>query len=128
MEEMELAINAATTPAVQLWMNWMIFIFIISIVFVWKYKAARIVLAAFILTLPMAMLIFNLSKSVHLIGIAHLILWGPLAFYLIKYEIKIPSFNFKSVYGVWVMLLLGTIVISLVFDARDIILVMLGEK
>jgi len=128
MEEMELAINAATTPAVQIWMNWMILVFIVSIVFVWKYKAARIVLAAFILTLPIAMLIFNLSKSVHLIGIAHLIIWGPLAFYLIKYEIKSPPFNFKSVYGVWVILLLGTIAISLVFDVRDIILVMLGEK
>jgi len=128
VEEMELAINAATTPAVQIWMYWMMLVFAISLLFVWKYKAARIVLVSFILTMPVALLIFNLSKSVHLIGIAHLIIWGPLAFFLIKYELKRSSFSFKSAYGVWVMLLLGTIAISLVFDIRDIILVMLGEK
>lgn len=128
MKEMELAVEAVTTPAVQMWINWMMFIFLASILFVWKYKAARIVLGAFVLTLPLAILVFNVSKSAHLIGIAHIVVWGPLAFFLIKNELKRPSFSFKSAYGVWMVLLLGTIAVSLVFDVRDIVLVMLGQK
>jgi len=85
---MELAINEVTSPAVQIWINWMMIIFFTAIIFVWKFKAARIVLASFILTLPIAMLIFNLAHSAHLIGIAHIIVWGPLAFYLVKIELK----------------------------------------
>ncbi len=128
MEEMELAINAATSPAVQMWMNWMFIVFSTSIAFVWKYNSARVVLLAFVLNLPVAILVFNLTSSVHLIGIAHLFIWGPLAVYLVIVDLKSASFKFASLYGVWVSLLLGTIVVSLVFDVRDIILVLLGMK
>ena len=128
MDEMEQAINAATSPAVQMWMNWMFIVFATSIAFVWKYNSARIVLVAFILTLPGAMLVYSLTNSVHLIGIAHLLIWGPLAVYLVIRDLKSASFRFGSIYGIWIILLLGTIVVSLVFDVRDIILVLLGTK
>jgi len=128
MEEMELAINAATSPAVQMWMNWMFIVFATSIAFVWKYNSARVVLVAFILSLPGAILVFNLTNTVHLIGIVHLLIWGPLAVYLVIVDLKSSSFKFASIYGVWITLLIGTIVVSLVFDVRDIILVLLGMK
>lgn len=128
MEEMEQAVNAATSPTVQIWMNWMFVVFATSIAFAWKYNSARIVLVAFILTLPLAILVFNLTNSVHLIGIAHLLIWGPLAVYLVIVDLKSSTFKFASLYGVWIALLLGTIVVSLVFDVRDIILVLLGTK
>jgi len=128
MEEMEIAILAATTPEVQIWMNWMMAIFMTSLIFVWKYKSARIVFAAFVLTVPIAMVVSNISKSAHLIGIAHIILWGPLAYYLIKKVVLNPSFEKISFFGVWVYLLLATISISIVFDIRDITLVFMGLK
>ena len=128
MEEMEQAINAATSPAVQMWMNWMFVIFATSIAFAWKYKTARIVLVAFIVNLPVAMLVFSLTNSVHLIGIAHLLIWGPLAVYIVISDLKSSSFKPASLYGVWIILLLGTIVVSLIFDVRDITLVLLGTK
>ncbi len=128
MQEMELAILAATSPSVQIWMNWMLIIFLLSILFVWKYKPARAVLAAFVLTVPIALMVFNLWSSAHLIGIAHLLLWVPLAYYLFSKEFKNPQFNVKSFYGVWLVLLMATIAISVVFDIRDIVLVLLGEK
>ncbi len=128
MEEMELAVQAVSTPMVQMWINWMLFIFMASILFVWKHKSARIVLASFILTLPVALLIFNLTKSAHLIGVAHIMIWGPLAYFLFKSDLKEPSFRPKSTYGIWVILLLITIAISLVFDVRDAVLIMFGMK
>jgi len=128
MEEMDIAIQAATTPAVQIWMNWMLAIFMASLIFVWKYKSARIVFAAFVLTVPMAISIFNISKSAHLIGIGHIVLWGPLAYYLVKKVVLSASFERISFFGVWIYLLLATISISIVFDIRDITMVFMGLK
>jgi hypothetical protein len=126
--QMILAVQEVTTPAIKIWLYWIIIIFFSSVIFVWKYNSARIVLAAFILTLPIAILVFSFSNSAHLIGIAHIVVWGPLAFYLIKSDLMHSSFQYSSPYGVWIILLLGTIAVSIVFDVRDITLVLLGMK
>lgn len=128
MEELNTAMEAAMTPAVELWVNWMGIISLLSIVFIWKHTPARFVLLATLLLLPLGFLIFTLTHTVHLIGIAHIILWGPLGFYLFKHEIKGDGFKLKSPYGIWLGLYLATISISLVLDVRDVILVMLGLK
>jgi hypothetical protein len=124
MDEMTQAINSATTPNVQLWMNWMLVIFALSILFVWKYHSARYVLVAFILSALLGLAVFKLTKEPHLIGIAHIVLWGPLAFYLYFKVMKDKTFKLKSVFGIWLVMLLATILISLVFDIRDIVLVL----
>ena len=103
-------------------------IFFSSVIFVWKYKSARIVLAALVVTLAFVILVFSITNSAHLIGIAHIAVWGPLAFYLIKSDLMHSSFQYSSPYGVWIILLLGTITVSIVFDVRDITLVLLGKK
>lgn len=113
---------------VQYWINWMMLIFLLSVAFVWKHQAARYVLATFILTMPVGLLVFYLTNNAHLLGIAHLILWAPLLYALIKYEIKRTNFSFASYYGVWLGLLIATISISLVFDIRDIAMIALGYK
>ena len=126
--QMVLAIQEAITPVIRVWLYWIAIIFLSSVIFVWEYKSARIVLAAFILTLPVAIIVFKLLNNAHLIGITHIVVWGPLAFYLIKNDLMQPSFQYSSPYGVWIMLLLGTIAVSLLFDVRDISLVVLGKK
>ncbi len=128
MEEMEAAINAATSDAVKMWMNWMLLIFVLSLVFVYKHVSARYIFGAFVLTLPLAMWIFDLTKSPHLIGVAHIIAWLPLAIYLIKTEFVGKVEKLKSPYGVYLILILTTILISLFFDIRDSILIGLGMK
>ncbi|MDX1519765.1 MAG: hypothetical protein R3318_06540 [Gammaproteobacteria bacterium] len=128
MEEMNAAVNAVMTPAVRIWVNWMLAIFLVSIFFVWKHKSARIILAAFILTLPVALVIFELGKNPHLLGISHILVWTPLAVYLLKTEISGQLSRLKSPYGIYLVLLLITIAISLVFDVRDVILVTMGLK
>ena len=119
---------AATSKLVQIWMCWMGFIFFVSVVFLKNHIAARYTLAVNLLSIPAAIVIFHYSRNVHLLGIVHLILWGPLAFYLFKSEIKTNQFNVKNPYYIWVSLLTLTIIISLVFDIRDIYLVMTGKK
>jgi len=126
--QMVLAIQEAITPVIRVWLYWIAIIFLSSVIFVWEYKSARIVLAAFILTLPVAILVFKLLNNAHLIGITHIVVWGPLAFYLIKSDLMRPSFQYSAPYGIWIVLLLATIAVSLAFDVRDIALVLLGRK
>lgn len=128
MKAMQQAIDAATTPAVQMWMNWMLIIFAASLLFVWKYPPARLALGAFVLSALAGIVIFNLTGEPYLLGISHILFWAPLAYYLYKQVVRNNEFRIRSLYGVWVILLLITIVVSLVFDVRDIALVLLGMK
>jgi len=124
MEEMDAAINAASSPAVKIWMNWMLIIFLSSIIFVWKHKTAWAVLVTLLLSLPLAIYIFELTQSVPLIGLAHIALWLPLAIFLIITEFKSKTGQLKTPYGIYIALLLITIVISLFFDIRDAVLIL----
>jgi len=115
------------TP-IQIWMNWMMLIFSSSILFVWGNPSARWAFATILLSMALAMFVFHLTNTVHLIGIAHIILWLPLLILLYRVDFKSESFKKASPYGVWVILLATTIVVSLIFDVRDIILVSIGQK
>jgi len=112
---------------VQLWMNWMMAVFIASIFFAWKHKLARIVLGVFLLTIPVGLLVFKVSDNIHLLGIAHFLLWAPLLVVIWKEKLA-NKLDFKRPFGIWILLLSATIVISLLFDIRDIILVLMGIK
>ena len=74
------------------------------------------------------MFVFYLTNTVHLIGIAHIIIWLPLLIFLYRVDFKSGSFKKISPHGIWAILLVTTIVISLIFDVRDIVLVSIGKK
>jgi len=128
MEEMEIAINATTSDVVKIWMNWMMIIFLSSIFFTYKHVSARFIFISLFIAFPIALIIFNITKSPYLVGASHIIIWIPLAIYLIKVEVIGKVEKLKSVYGVYLILLLATIVISLFFDIRDTALILLGMK
>lgn len=125
---MEAAINAATSDATKIWMDWMMIIFLSSLIFVYKHLSARFIFASLILSLPIAIWIFETTKSPHLIGAAHIVVWLPLSIFLVKTEIIGKIEKLKSPYGVYLILLLTTIMISLFFDIRDSILIALEMK
>jgi hypothetical protein len=128
MEQMEAAILAGTSEIVQIWMNWIMIIFMACLIFVYKHVSARYIFGALVITLPIALFIFDQTGNIHLIGIAHIIGWLPLSIYLIKTEVIGKLDNLKAPYGIYLVLLLDTILISLIFDFRDVALVMLGMK
>ncbi len=131
MQELMSTMNAqmeVLPPLVQQWMNWMMLVFVLSLLFVWKRKPPRYVFLSFVLTMPVGMLVFYITGTVHLLGIAHLVVWGPLFYYLYKVEIKPQGLAINSIYAIWLLLLMTTIAISLIFDIRDIALVMAGAK
>ena len=124
MEEMDAAISAASSPAVKIWMNWMVIIFLASLCFVWKHKTAWAVVATLLLSLPLALYIFEQTQSVPLIGLAHIALWPFLVIFLYIKELKGKTENLKTPYGIYIVLLLATIIISLYFDIRDAIIIL----
>lgn len=134
MEELNAAIEAGTSDAVKIWMNWMGAIFYSSVLFVWKSWSARFALLSFLLTMVFGIGIWMLTKNVHLLGLPHIVLWVPLAVYVFRGVLsKTPaaSGNFsgwlaRAHYG-WAVLLFATIMISLAFDFRDVALVILNS-
>lgn len=136
MEAFEAAMQAGTSDVVMLWMNWMSIVFLACLFFVWKFKAARAVFVAIVLTMIGAMIVWTLTKNVHLLGIVHLVVWLPLGIYLWKTTLsgiaRSTASGPKTVYSrtflIWTALIFATIVISLVFDVRDIFLVLTGAK
>ncbi|MFK5978020.1 MAG: hypothetical protein QM488_03935 [Rhizobiaceae bacterium] len=114
---------------VSIWVNWMGALFMLAFVFAFKHKAARFALFTFfVLTIMGAMIAVWLTGSIHWIALVHLIVWPPLLVHLINREIRNDGFEPKSFYGVWVILLTITMVVSLLFDLRDVVLVFAGNK
>jgi len=136
LEVMREMMAEETSNAVRLWMNWMMLIFFASLAFVIKFKPARWVFACIVATIALAIATWAITKNIHLFGIPHLIVWTPLALYLWKSTLS-PSARsaagplagaYSKAHMVWVSLLFVTILISLVFDVRDVYLVMTGAK
>ena len=131
MEELNTAIEAGTSDGVKLWRNWMGVIFYPSILFVWKSWAARFALISFLLTMVFGIGIWMMTKNIHLLGLPHLVLWIPLAVFVFRRVLThstATSGNYSGFlalahYG-WAALLFATIAISLVFDVRDVALVL----
>ncbi len=135
-EEIQIAMEGGTSDAVKMWMNWMGFIFLASVFFVWKHKPARFVLGAIVLTMMAGLITWALTENIHLLGIPHVLIWLPLAIYIWKNVLSkpakanlpaSPSF-YDRAFFIWIGLVFATIAISLVFDVRDIFLVLTGNK
>lgn len=125
------SMESETTLAVQLWMAWMSLIFLASIAFVWKYTPARVVLGAMLATIASVLYIWSLTKIIHLFGVAHILIWFPLAVYLwgaVLSQKGRERYQAHRPFYIWICLLVATIVVSLVFDIRDIYLVMHDAK
>ena len=108
------------SPALSWWIRWMIAIGLTSGVFaITGHTGARWVLAAFVLnhavalSLPLSGLV---QMSNGLINLTHVVFWTPAVVVLAR---GVGTLNRRSVYGVWHLLALATMVVSLLFDYRD---------
>jgi len=120
-----------TSLPVQIWMMWMGLLFMASLLFIRKHTAARWVFLAMLATMAAVLYIWSLTKNVHLFGVAHLLIWFPLSLVIwnrvISRKVR-AGFVDNRPFFIWACLLFVTILVSLVFDVRDIYLVMMGTK
>jgi len=108
------------------WVNFMGVVFMLAIPFSVVRMEARIALVVFLLTAPAMMALYAQVGYVRLLGVVHVILWTPLAYYLWKRRDKWRVR--ETIAGKWIFLLFVTIVISLIFDYTDVIRYAAGER
>lgn len=108
--------------AVRLWTGWMMVAFLSAALFVRRDAAARAVLGAFLLTMAVAMALFHATGTVRAIAVAHLLVWIPLLVHLARTRLSSPAFDARSPAGAWLVLVTATAAVSLVFDAREVVL------
>jgi len=131
IDDLTVAMMTGTSPAVQFWMGWMVLIMTASLLFIWKHKGARWSFIGFLIIGVIALLIWNQTKNIHLFGIGHLIIWTPLVVYLYKTVISETARKMAPIgkpYFIWACLAFATMFISLIFDVRDLLLIVLGMK
>ena len=125
------AMRNQTTLVVQIWMIWMGLIFTASIAFVKNYVPARVAFVAMIATVASVLYIWSLTRNIHLFGVAHILIWFPLLGYLwgaVLSKKGRETYQSHRRFFLWTMLICATIFISLMFDIRDIHLVMEDRK
>ncbi len=115
----------ATLPVwVHYWMYWMFAVLAGgSLVFSFFRVEARWLLLSFVVTIIATMALGMTVGWNKLWGVTHLVFWTPVVIYYIK---RWPHIEKKSVFGVWFVLALATMIVSLVFDAKDFVEYLMG--
>ena len=112
-------VYVATLPQwVQLWMMWMgVLLFLGSPIFAIFKVEARWALLSMLLTIPATFVVGAAVGWNGLWGITHLIFWTPLVIYMVR---RLPNIEVKSIYGVWYVLAIATMTISILLDIKDV--------
>ena len=109
---------AALPQWVQLWMNWMILVLGVGAIVFSIFKVeARWLLLAMLLTVPATMMMGVYVGWNGLWGLTHILLWTPVVIYMAR---RLSLIEVRSVYGAWYVLAMGTMVICLIFDIKDV--------
>jgi hypothetical protein len=120
---------AAQPLWVQIWLSWMAFgAFLLPLLlFIWRetWLPASIIFMTHTLNSFAVMYLFKWLGYVKLLGLPHLVFWGPLIWYLVRL-IRRESLPIWASRIFWV--LITTITVSLVFDLVDTIRYVLGER
>ena len=110
---------AALPMWVQYWMYWMMAVlFAAPLIFVFTRVEARWLVLAMVATVVSTMALGMAVGWNKLWGVTHLVFWTPVVVYYIK---RWPVVEKRSVFGVWFVLALATMIVSLVFDAKDFV-------
>ena len=109
------------------WFNWLVFAVAVLplALLIWPQSRRVIAVAASILTGAAVYGMFRQMGYVKLLGLPHLLIWGPLAFYLFRKQAK----DAMSIAARWIIrVILVTLLISLAFDVVDVLRYILGDR
>jgi membrane protease YdiL (CAAX protease family) len=120
LEDARLQIALLPRP-IQNWMLWLNVVFLVGLLFVSSHEAVRWVIAAYVVCFPVAVPIYIYTRDISMSGVPHILFWTPLLIYLPVDAAEDTNFSLLSLYGVWTVLLLLTIAISVVYDVRAVL-------
>ncbi|MGH1356747.1 MAG: hypothetical protein ACRBBS_16940 [Thalassovita sp.] len=124
MKQMLTAVQAETTPLVRAWLNFMTLVLVVGgAVFMFSHTAALLVFLSAIASLLVAIVLFGMFQNIYVLGATHIPLWRPLVAYILATEFS-GGADFSQPYTVWLAVASLVMVASLIFDMRDLYLVL----
>ncbi len=120
LEDARQQITSLPRP-VQNWMLWLNVVFLTGLLFVSNHEGVRWVIAAYVVCFPVAVPFYIYTRDIAMSGVPHILFWTPLLIYLPVKAAEDPNFSLLSLYGVWTVLLLLSIAISVAFDVRAVL-------
>jgi hypothetical protein len=115
----ELSAQVDSLPlAFRLWFQWLFLVIVLAPFLLLRHRQGRITaLLSVIFILVQFPLAFAVGIT-HLLSLPHLLIWGPLFGYL-AWELRHRRIRPRSILGVWSIIALATLVVTLVFDLRN---------
>jgi hypothetical protein len=111
-------------PWLVAWLMWLVFVNVVSVIFVIRHTEARWVLVAFVVNVPLMNLLYDSYGFVRVLGLSHIIVWTPLLVFLV---LRRSRFNPRTLFGGWITVLMLTNGISLVVDYVDLARFLMGD-
>lgn len=108
----------------QIWIFWLIVINTAGIFFL-RHPEARWVLAAWVGSIALTTLLFEVNGYNRLLSLSHVVCWTPLLVYLHR---RRPKISGESLFDGWVRTLFLSNVLALVIDYVDVVRYLLGDS
>ena len=109
------------------WIRWLGVMNMACIFFVWKHYQARWVAVAMLIVIAANVPIAMALGLVKALAIPHLFAWIPLVVYLAM-QVRKGKVQTKSIFGIWVLMLMVTNTVSIIFDIRDTVEYIAGDR
>jgi hypothetical protein len=129
MPDLLVAFNAdiAAQPQwIQVWLNILIGVLVLSIPFSLVRVEARWILLGLVLGVAGVVFLYSLSGYSRLLGLGHVVAWTPLVIYLLARRSRWRVAETWS--GKWIVAAVSVLIVSLAFDYLDVIRWVLGER
>ena len=126
--------HIAAGPAwISWWINWIGVINIAAVVFFARWREGRLrfghieavyILAALVAVIVAIEILFRQFGYTRILGLSHVLIWTPLAIYLWR---RLSLHPRNTVFGIYLRVLLVTIVVALAFDYADVVRFLTGD-
>jgi hypothetical protein len=111
----------------RLWFAWLGLVILVSPLAFVRRRQGRVALALAAVFVAAQLPLLHSVGITYLLALPHLLVWVPLLFYLCR-ELRAGEVPLRSPIGVWMSVAILTLVVSLVFDLRDLGRWLLGER
>lgn len=118
---------AALPMLLQYWLNWMMVVIILMPLLFFRRPQGRVAIGTSVLLLAAAIPLGRIFGISNFFALLHLLIWTPLVMYFC-YQLREKMIPIKSFFGIWSLVMVATVIISLVFDIRDFSRWLMGER
>lgn len=124
MKNLPKAVDAQISKPVKIWVNYMAIVLLVgSLVFMFSHMTAFIIFIAIVASGLSAFALFQFYPNIYVVGMPQIVLWSPLLPYIYAKEFADGVAGFSEPFIIWLTIASLTMIISILFDIRDVYLV-----